>query len=269
MWRNVCYDRGSTTWKSQNSNHRHNKHETNASYHRRPWLATSEWKNGLPYITEHKGLQCMSVHAFSTDICFWRVRLAQNSLTTTSIDTCWQELSKGVLHVPQTEKFTEIHQKWQPIWLVLALTSLALKEVIKDIHAKSMTFAMQSGVLMLLFTCGRCQWLTFLVEGDCCLIDVITLIDAQGMGKIMPNASMASTQRAWNFLLLSWGLRLLCTCKSCSTEFFLLSMIFAWCCCCHHCYRYNWIVSDHALLILIIPNHCYFSPNSIHTCYTP
>ena len=65
----------------------------------------------------------------------------------------------------------------------------------------------------------------FLVEGDCCLFDFVTTIDAKGMGKIMLHASMAYMQRACIFLLLSLELMLLCTCKSCSMEVFLLSMI--------------------------------------------
>ena len=41
----------------------------------------------------------------------------------------------------------------------------------------------------------KVQWLIILFEGNCCLFGVVTAIDAQDMGKIMPCVSMASMQR--------------------------------------------------------------------------
>ena len=51
-------------------------------------------------------------------------------------------------------------------------------------------------------------------------------------------------------------------------EFFCWAWLFVVCCCCHF-YWYHWDESYHALLIILIPNHCYISPNSLHTWYTP
>ena len=115
----------------------------------------------------------------------------------------------------------------------------------------------------------KVQWWIFLVEGDCCLFDVVATIDAYVMGTFMPHASMTSTQRAWNVLLLSWVLMLLCTCKSCCTEFFLLSTNII-CLMLLLSLPSNEVINGiHALLIVVILNHPYFSLNSIHTCYTP
>ena len=64
-----------------------------------------------------------------------------------------------------------------------ALASLASKEVIKGIHAKSITFpaVMSTDIVICL---QKVQQLILLVGHDCCLFDVVTAIDAQSTRKL-------------------------------------------------------------------------------------
>ena len=180
------------------------------------------------------------------------------------MDAPCRELFNNLLHIPQIQKFAGIQKRWQPIQLVSALTSLALKEVIKCIHANNMTFAALSLCLLaegavvnfsgwgcLLFaSCCHCHWCTRPGKDHALGINGI---HAKGM----------------KFLLLSWMLTLLCACKVAVLNFSCWAWLsFVWCCCCH-CNCYHWNKSDHALLIAVVPNDCYFSPNSVHTRYTP
>ena len=105
----------------------------------------------------------------------------------------------------------------------MALLLLPSKEAIKVFHAKSMIFVAQSWAMMLLFNWGRCSveffWFRLIV------IWCFWHHWCKRHEKIMCYALMASAQRAWESLLLSWVLMLLCTCISFSTEFLLFSMI--------------------------------------------
>ena len=69
----------------------------------------------LHYIREHKGLQIMSLHAyFPQTYVFLKSWAGLKSLPISSIDVSWKELFNGVPHIPEIQKFDEIHQKWQP-----------------------------------------------------------------------------------------------------------------------------------------------------------
>ena len=141
-----------------------------------------------------------------------------------SIDVYWWELLNRKPHVPQIQKIAEIYQKWQPSQLVSASISLASKEVIKGIHAKSIKFAALSWALTLLCPCRGCSaaffWLSMIVI---CLMLSLPLTSL--LWERLCFVYEGIHAKSLKFVALSWALMLLCACSSCSVAFFRLSMI--------------------------------------------